>query len=245
MNSYGPLSRFYDTFTGDVPYDDFAGLYEKLLGLSAGDGGLLLDLCCGTGTLSLIFASRGYEVIGVDASPDMLAVATEKTEKGEYPVKPMFLCQEASELDLYGTVSGAFCALDAINYISSADLKELFRRLRLFIEPGGILAFDLHSPEHLRELHGETFVDETEDTLCLWRAFFDEEEAALFYGMDIFTRDGEKWNRFQEEHIEYAHDPAELCRMLEGAGFARCEIIKDGVQCDMGRIFIRAENTAH
>lgn len=245
MSAYGPLAGWYDALTGDVPYGEFADFYEKLLHREGRDTLTLLDLCCGTGTLTRLLAGRGHELIGVDASSDMLAVAQEKAEEESFPVKPMFLCQEASELDLYGTVEGAYSSLDGVNYIPPEELPEVFRRLHLFLEPGGILAFDIQAPEHLRELDGETFVDEDEDVLCLWRAEFDEEENALVYGMDIFSREGALWRREEEEHVEYAHAPEGLCALLEAAGFRDARVIRDGVQADMGRLFIRAENLGH
>lgn len=245
MSAYGPLAGFYDALTGDVPYGAFADFYEKLLSRAGRKSLTLLDLCCGTGTLTCLMAERGHELIGVDASGDMLAVAQSKLDTLDCRVKPLFLCQEASELDLYGTVEGAYCSLDGMNYIPPEELPELFRRLHLFIEPGGVLAFDIHAPEHLRELDGGTFVDETEDMLCLWRGEFDREENALFYGMDIFRRRGALWEREEEEHWEYAHEPERLRELLTAAGFTHVELITDGVQGEMGRLFLRAENLGH
>lgn len=245
MSTYGPLAERYDRLTEDVPYAAFAETYEKLLRREGKECLTLLDLCCGTGTLACLFAQKGYEMIGVDASPEMLSVAREKAEILDCRTKPLLLCQEAAELDLYGTVDGAYCSLDGMNYIPPDELPELFRRLHLFIEPGGKLAFDMHSPEHLRSLDGGTFVDEGEDVFCLWRGDFDERENALFYAMDIFCREGRLWRRDQEEHVEYAHDPENISALLRGAGFSGVEIIRDGVQGDMGRIFVCAENQGH
>ena len=245
MSAYGPLARWYDTLTGDVPYEAFADFYEKLLHKEGKEKLTLLDLCCGTGTLSCLLAGRGHEMIGTDRSPEMLSVAREKAEEGAYPVMPLFLCQEVSELDLYGTVEGAFCCLDGMNYIPQEELPELFRRLHLFVEPGGVFAFDFHAPEHLRELDGDVFVDEDEDMLCLWRADFDEEENALVYGMDLFRRQGRLWQREEEEHVEYAHAPDTLMALLEREGFTDVTLITDGVQSEMGRLFLRATNLPH
>lgn len=242
MTAYGPLAKSYDSLTGDVPYEAFADFYEKLLKREGGKTALLLDLCCGTGTITDILARRGYEMIGADASPEMLSEAQEKADALENCIKPVYLCQEASELDLYGTIDGALCCLDGMNYIPPEELGEVFRRLHMFIEEGGVFAFDMHAPSHLRELDGEVFVDETEDILCLWRAEFDEEENALFYGMDIFTREGEKWSRSEEEHVEYAHSPEDLCEMLKKSGFKTAEILTDCPMSDSGRLFIRAVN---
>lgn len=245
MSTYGPLAQWYDGFTRDVPYDRFADFFEQSLYREGKEHLTLLDLCCGTGTLTQLLAERGHELIGVDMSPEMLSVAAEKAARSTCAYAPMFLCQEAAALDLYGTVDGAFCSLDGINYLPPEDLPELFRRLHLFIEPGGKFAFDFHSPEHLRALDGGTFVDEDDDVLCLWRGEFDEEENALFYGMDIFRREGKLWQREEEEHMEYAHAPEDLQALLEQAGFTDVRLIRDGPLCESGRLFLIAENLGH
>ena len=243
--SYGPLAASYDALTGDVPYGEFADYYEKLLSREGKDNLTLLDLCCGTGTLTYMMAERGHEMIGVDLSEEMLSVAAEKLGGFTGGVKPMFLCQEASELDLFGTVEGAYCSLDGMNYLPPEELPEVFRRLHLFIEPGGKFAFDFHSPEHLRSLDGGTFVDEDEDMLCLWRAEFDEEECALIYGMDIFRRKGRFWERECEEHVEFVHEPEALCELLESCGFADVRLLTDGPRHEEGRLYIVATNLEH
>ena len=240
MSAYGSLAAFYDSFTRDVPYESFADYYEGLLTRDGKRTMTLLDLCCGTGSLTLSLARRGHELIGVDLSPEMLAQAEARAEAEQLPIRPLFLCQAAEELDLYGTVEGAVCCLDGFNYLPPEELPEVFRRLHLFLEPGGVLAFDIHAPAHLRELDGCTFSDETDDALCLWRGAFDEEENALFYAMDIFSRRGKLWQREQEEHVEYAHDPATLSALLTAAGFGELSLRKDGPQHEMGRLFLRA-----
>ena len=243
MSAYGPLAQWYDGFTRDVPYPQFADFFEHALNREGKDHLALLDLCCGTGTLTWMLAERGHELIGVDVSPEMLSLASGKTADVAY--RPLFLCQEAAELDLFGTVDGAYCSLDGMNYLPPEDLPELLHRLHLFIEPGGKFAFDFHSPEHLRGLDGGTFVDESDDVLCLWRGEFDEEENALYYGMDIFRREGKLWRREEEEHIEYAHSPEGLKALLEASGFTDVRLITDGPLSESGRLFMIAENTAH
>ena len=245
MTAYGYLAQWYDSLTADVPYAQLADFYENLLKREGRDHLTLLDLCCGTGTLTLLLAGRGHELIGADASAEMLSVAAEKAAREDLAVQPMFLCQEAADLDLYGTVEGALCCLDGMNYLPPEDLPEVLHRLHLFIEPGGKFVFDFHAPEHLRALDGGTFVDETEDVLCLWRSEFDEGENALVYGMDIFRRSGKLWAREEEEHIEYAHSPTELKALLEEYGFEDVRIITDGPLCESGRLFICATNLEH
>ena len=238
MSCYGPLAAWYDRLTGDVPYAQFADFYEAEFARQGGEFRLLLDFCCGTGTLTAEMTRRGYELIGVDASVDMLMQAREKT--AALSPAPLFLCQDAAELDLYGTVDAAYCSLDGMNYLPPESLPELFRRLRLFVRPGGLVLFDVKSPEWFRSLDGEIFVDETEDLLCLWRADLDEERQAVVYGMDLFERRGTLWSRSGEEHVEYIHEPERLRALLEDQGFFDITLHTDGPQSEAGRLFLTA-----
>ena len=239
MNAYGPLAFWYDRLTLDIPYEAFADFYEKEFSADGGEFKILLDLCCGTGTLTWLLAERGYEMIAADASPDMLMQAASKA--AEVSVPPLFLCQDASALDLYGTVDAAVCSLDGMNYIPESELPEVFHRLHLFVRPGGLLIFDIKTPEWFRSVDGSVSVDETEDMLCLWRAEFDTEENAICYGMDIFSKSGSLWRRDSEEHIEYAHSPERLAELLEIAGFENVRLCCDCPQSDGGRLFITAK----
>ena len=238
MSCYRFLAPWYDKLTGDVPYTRFADFYEAEFRRNGGEFKLLLDLCCGTGTLTDVLSRRGYEMIAVDSSVEMLMEAQSKSAGLETP--PLFLCQDAAALDLYGTVDAAVCSLDGMNYIPPEDLPEVFRRLRLFVRPGGLLIFEIRTPEFLRSLDGNVFVDEQEDVLCLWRADFEEALPAIIYGMDIFSRQGRLWQRESEEHVEYAHEPAALQALLEQAGFHDVCLRPDCPQGDMGRLFITA-----
>ncbi len=239
MNAYGPLAFWYDRLTLDIPYEAFVDFYEKEFSADGGEFKILLDLCCGTGTLTWLLAERGYEMIAADASPDMLMQAASKAT--EVPVPPLFLCQDASALDLYGTVDAAVCSLDGMNYIPESELPEVFHRLHLFVRPGGLLIFDIKTPEWFRSVDGSVSVDETEDMLCLWRAEFDTEENAICYGMDIFSKSGSLWRRDSEEHIEYAHSPERLAELLGIAGFENVRLCCDCPQSDGGRLFITAK----
>lgn len=244
MSSYLSLAPFYDALTGDVDYSAFVNFYEKVFKKEGVQVQTVLDLGCGTCTLTEEMAKRGYEMIGVDASDEMLMVASEKFTSGDYKFKPLLLNQSMEELDLYGTVDAAVSCLDSLDYVEQERLPEVFRRLMLFIRPGGMLVFDVNTPEKLRDLDGEVFIDETDDVYCVWRAEFDEEENAIFYGMDIFSRNGDKWERDFEEHIEYAHTAEMLVSLLESAGFENVKVYgelsfeapRDGEQ----RIFITA-----
>lgn len=238
MSSYASLAAWYDQLTGDVPYAAFADFYEAQFQRAAGEFHLLLDFCCGTGTLTAEMTRRGYELIGADASPDMLMQAQEKCAALSCP--PLFLNQRAEELDLYGTVDAAYCSLDGMNYLSPELLPEVFRRLHLFVRPGGLVIFDVRLPEWFRSLNGQIFLDEKEDVFCVWRADYQPEENSILYGMDLFERQGRLWRRSGEEHVEYAHRPEDLRRLLEQSGFSSVTLHENGPQADQGRMFISA-----
>ena len=235
MDCYGPLSFWYDSLTGDVPYNSFAEYYESLFRADGGEFSLIADLCCGTGTIACLMAQKGYDVIGIDASEDMLSVAMQKAS--EAGLSPLFICQNAEELDLYGTVDAAYSSLDSINYLPPELLPEVFRRLHLFIRPGGLFVFDIRSPEWLRSLDGSTSVDEQEGLLCLCRTDYDEDDASVTYGIDIFSRSGKLWQRSCEEHTEYVHEPEALTALLLSAGFEDISISSTGPQGEFGRLF--------
>ena len=238
MSCYESLAGFYDRLTADVDYQNFADRYERACTEDGGEFHLLLDLCCGTGSLSLEMSQRGYELISVDASEQMLMEAREKCSSLSVP--PLFLQQDVSELDLFGTVDAAFSSLEGINYLSPAQLDALFQRLYLFIRPNGLLLFDIRSPEYLVSLDGETFIDEDEDVFCIWRADFDEKLEALVYGMDLFTRVEQYWQRSREEHVEYAHSVSFLSALLVKHGFSDVSVAESE-----DRLFIqcRRQNT--
>ena len=248
MSRYEPLAPFYDSLTEDVDYEAVLAYYEKIFEIYGVKPKLILDLACGTGSLTWLMAEHGYETIGVDVSAEMLAEATGKEIDDNFSgIAPVFINQPLEELDMYGTADAAVCCLDGINYISPDDIREVFRRLNLFIEDGGVLIFDINSPYKLKWLDGQMFIDETDDVFCVWRTEFDEVENLCFYGMDIFVRDDDdRWTRSCEEHVEYCYEPEILKGILEKAGFTDVRIFGnmrlDAPKKDEHRIFISAMN---
>ena len=194
MSCYEALASSYDALTEDVGYEKRADFLEKLFRRSRIPVKVVLDLACGTGTMTWLLTGRGYELIGVDGSEEMLAAAMSKggTVQG---VPPIFLHQSMPQLDLYGTVDAAICCLDSLNYLTDpADVRRTFRRLHLFVAPGGVLVFDVNTVAKLAALDGQVFLDETEDTYCVWRAEY--HKGLCTYYMDLFRRRGDKaWDR--------------------------------------------------
>ena len=229
MSSYDFLAGCYDQLTSDVGYSAWANYLEKHFSKSALPIRTVLDLACGTGSLTRELALRGYEMIGADRSPEMLAQAAEKN-RGVSPMQPMFLCQSMEKLDLYGTIDACVCCLDSVNYVTDPKkLARAFGRVHLFLMPGGLFLFDVNSPEKLEGLDGQVFLDETEETYCVWRSEFSKRSRICSYYMDIFRLDrtSGQWNRGEELHRERAYSLEELTAMLAEAGFCDIRLFGD------------------
>ena len=224
--AYSTLAGAYDALTRDVGYEKRADYLEKLFQKSRIPVHTVLDLACGTGTMTWLLARRGYETIGVDNSEEMLCEAMNKTGEG---IPPLFLHQSMPKLDLYGTVDAAICCLDSLNYLTNPrDVRRTFERLHLFIAPGGMLVFDINTVEKLAELDGQVFLDENEDTYCVWRTEY--RQGLCSYYMDIFRRNpDDSWERDFEEHRQRGYTVEELTAWLEEAGFTRIRTYGDGV----------------
>lgn len=222
MASYEDLARYYDELTGDVDYAAWADYIERHFAKATLPIHTVLDLACGTGTLSCILARRGYEMIGVDQSAEMLAQAAEKVQELDGVEKPIFLNQSMEKLDLFGTIDACVCCLDSVNYVTSPKkLKKAFERVHLFLMPGGLFLFDINTAEKLRRLDGQMFLDEREDVYCVWRADYSKRRRVCTYGFDLFQKTrGDLWARSCEEHEEYAYEQEELTEMLREAGFS-------------------------
>lgn len=227
--TYGALAGCYDEMTQDVDYPAWADYLEELFAVRPVH--TVLDLACGTGTMACLLDERGYELIGVDFSPEMLAVAAEKAldVAGE---RPIFLCQAMEDLDLYGTVDACVCLLDSVNHVTDPDrLARALARVLLFLEPGGLFVFDVHTPEHLRALDGGLFLDETDGGYCVWRTEYDPAERICTYAMDVFRHvRGDLWTRDGELHEEYAYTVEELTELLQTTGFVDVRCYGDKTQ---------------
>lgn len=246
MGIYSGFADYYDALTDNVPYQKFADHYERLFKRFSAKPKSILDLACGTGTLSKIFAERGYEVTGVDASEDMLSYALEKTHK--MPEPPMFIAQRMEKLDLYGTYDACICALDSVNYITSRTaLQAGFVRLHHFIAPGGLFIFDINTQARFEAHDGETLTRSGDGFFCVWQTEYSRKSSLCRYIIDIFDGPDEngKYELTHEEHKERLYSIDALREMLASSGF-RVRGIFGGFRLnaprpDDERIFIVAE----
>ena len=164
----------------------------------------------------------------MDGSEDMLLEAREKAQTLT-GVPPLFLHQSMPELDLYGTVEAAICCLDSLNYLTDArEVRETFRRLHLFIAPGGSLVFDVHALGKLEAMDGQVWLDEREDVYCVWRTEYSRRSRLLDYYVDIFSvRADGAWERSFEEHRQRWYSVSELTEWLTAAGFGEIRVYGD------------------
>ena len=226
MDAYHELAQSYDRLTNDVDYEATVDFYYEILKREGLSPRSAVDLACGTGSVTAILARKGLQVIGVDMSEEMLTVAQQKAMELEN--MPRFVCQPLQELRLPRGVDMAVCALDSLDYITNPEeCKEAIRRVWKALNPGGIFIFDVNTPEKLRAMDGQVFLDEDDDVYCVWRGEFDEETNICSYGMDLFQRRGEVWERSFEEHREYAYSQEQLVGYLKAAGFTHIRVYAD------------------
>lgn len=224
MSCYEALAASYDGLTRDIPYEKYLRFFKTLLRRHGVTATTVLDLACGTGSLSVLLAKHGYRVLGVDRSEEMLTVAAEKAMELEEN-QPFFVAQPMQRLKIPEPVDACVCALDSINYVTKPqDVQKAFRRVYESLRPGGLFVFDINTPYKLEGLDGQVFLDETEDSYCVWRAVYDKRHSLCRYGMDLFQQANDGlWERSFEEHVERAYTPEELSGWLADAGFAQIE----------------------
>ena len=226
MGAYEALAASYDRLTNDVNYEATVAFYREILAAEGLHPRTAVDLACGTGSVSVLLAEQGLRVTGVDLSEEMLTVAQQKADGLKNP--PRFVCQSLQQLTLPRGVDLAVCALDSLDYITDPDdCAEAIRRVYRALNPGGIFIFDVNTPEKLRAMDGQVFLDEDDDVYCVWRGEFDEKTNICSYGMDLFQRQGRLWHRFFEEHREYAYSAVQLTGYLREAGFTDIRVYGD------------------
>ena len=226
MDAYHALAVSYDRLTNDVDYKATVDFYMELLRREGLKPKTAVDLACGTGSVAIILAQLGMRVTGVDLSEEMLTVAQQKAQDFENP--PLFVCQPLQELRLPKAVDLAVCALDSLDYITDpADCRAAICRIYKVLNPGGCFIFDVNTPEKLRAMDGQVFLDEDEDVYCVWCGSFDDGTNICSYAMDLFQRTGNTWQRSFEEHREYAYSAAQLTDYLKEAGFTHIRVYGD------------------
>ena len=233
MKPYEALAAVYDRLNGDVDYEalaDFAAATFARYGVSPE---LVLDLGCGTGGLTFPLARRGYDMIGVDGSADMLSKAYERRVAENAP-GVLFLCQDMRAFELYGTVGAVVSSLDCMNYLTGkGDLEKCFSLVHNYLDPGGVFLFDVNTPYKFRHIYGnEAYVLESEEggrsAYCGWQNEYEEESRLCRFYLSVFTEEEDgRYSRTDEEQLERCYTREELTAALTRAGFEEISFFGD------------------
>lgn len=235
MNEYNVIAGVYDRINSGVDYASWADYAESIFRKHMSDRpNLVLDLACGTGSMTLELARRGYDMIGVDLSEDMLAEATDRMytmiDGGELPevgARPLFLCQDIREFELYGTVGAALCCLDSLNYLTEdGDLEKTFRTVHNYLEPGGVFLFDMNTPYKFETVYGdnsyvyELDADSGNDKFCVWQNYYDPQNRLCDFMLTLFERNADGlYSRSDEDQRERCYSFLEIKNALASCGF--------------------------
>lgn len=213
--SYEVFADYYDELMQNVDYDGRAKYIDSLIKRFKPNANLLVDLACGTGSMTVKFADIGYDVIGVDISEEMLSRARDKSNGNI-----LYLCQSMQKLDMYGTIDAFVCTLDSLNHINGRDeLCRALERVSLFLEPDGVFVFDMNTPyKHEKILENNTFVYETDSVYCVWQNEY-EGGGKINIVLDFFEeQENGSYERFCEDFSETAYSYADTEEMLRGSG---------------------------
>lgn len=218
MEAYTGFAEVYDTFMDNVPYEEWTEYYVGILRENGIRDGLVLDLGCGTGSMTEILAEKGYDMIGIDSSEDMLDLAMEKKNASGHDI--LYLLQDMREFELYGTVRAVISACDSVNYITDPDeLTETFALVNNYLDPGGLFLFDFNTDYKYRELLGDTTIAENrEECSFIWENFYDPSEQINEYDLTIFVREGSLYRKFEETHFQRGYTLQQIQACLEAAG---------------------------
>lgn len=220
MSGYGSFAYFYDRLTENVDYDGIAQQIDKWVERFGGRHGILLDLACGTGSLSEALARRGFDVIGVDNSEEMLNAALDK--KFDSGLNIQYLRQDMRRLDMYGTIDVTVCVLDSINHLTSdRDALEAFKCVSLFAYPDGLFIFDVNTLyKHEKVLADSAFLYSLDGLYCGWQNEYDKTDSSVNICLDFFEEEEDGgYKRYSEEFKEIYLPPERIKQLLDEAGF--------------------------
>ena len=242
MEAYTSFAQVYDLFQDNIPYGEWADYLKSLLNEYGVKDGLVLDLGCGTGSITELLAKAGYDMIGVDNSEDMLEIAMDKRSRSGLDI--LYLLQDMREFELYGTVKAAVSICDSMNYILEyGDLVQVFKLVNNYLDPGGVFIFDLNTPYKYRELLADhTFAEDREESSFIWDNFYDESSGINEYDLTLFIREGQLYRKYEETHFQKAYSLDEVKRAALEAGMefvaAYDACTRNPVREDSERIYV-------
>lgn len=217
--SYRSFAQVYDLFMDNIDYPSWSAYLSGLLREYGVDDGLVLELGCGTGSMTQLLAQKGYDMIGVDNSLDMLEIAMDKKEESGQDI--LYLLQDMREFELYGTVRAVVSCCDSVNYIlEEEDLLTVFRLVNNYLDPGGVFIFDMNTPYKYETMLGaSTIAENREEGSFIWENYFDADTRINEYALTLFIREQEElYRKYEEFHYQKAYEIPQVIRLLEAAG---------------------------
>ena len=253
MEAYTGFAEVYDLFMDNIPYEEWGEYVKGLLKEYGVDEGLVLELGCGTGTMTEILASAGYDMIGIDQSEEMLEEALEKKQESGHEI--LYLCQDMREFELYGTVRAIICICDSMNYILEEEeiLGILTSAAHNYLDYGGLFIFDLNTEYKYRELLGEqTIAENREEGSFIWENYYDEESMINEYDLTLFVKEPSGLYRKEEEnHFQRAYSLETIRELVKKSGLKLLHIYDafthEPAREDSERVYVicqRPEKTA-
>ena len=219
MEAYSGFAKVYDLFMDNIPYEEWTDYVKGLLAEKGVTEGILLDLGCGTGSVTELLAKDGFDMIGIDNSEEMLDIAMEKRYESGLDI--LYLLQDMREFELYGTVRGVVSICDSMNYIlDDEDLLDVFKLVHNYLDNDGIFIFDMNTMYKYREILADnTFAEDREESSFIWENFYDEEEEINQYDLSLFVQEEDgRYRKYEETHLQRAYEQETVEELIKESG---------------------------
>ena len=219
MEAYSGFAKVYDLFMDNIPYEEWTDYVKELFAEEGVKDGILLDLGCGTGSVTELLAKSGFDMIGIDNSEEMLEIAMEK--RAESGLDILYLLQDMREFELYGTVKGVVSICDSMNYIlDDEDLLDVFKLVHNYLDNEGIFIFDMKTMhEYANVMADNTFAEDREESSFIWENYYDEEEEINQYDLSIFVKEEDgRYRKYEETHLQRAYEQETVEELIKESG---------------------------